>query len=168
MASKAKIGFHVGAKVEYSLSQTYNGLYIYSGALFSLKGGKKEYGYYPKGTGMKDKESNYFLEVPVHLGYRHAFNKHLAIFGTLGPYMGVGLFGKYKVDSHIKSDRMDVYGSEGYLNRFDFGLGAQVGIEISRKVQFALGYDRGLKDMIKAKNGEYKNRNFKVSCAYIF
>jgi hypothetical protein len=166
--SGERIGFHAGAKAEFNLSKAYNGLYISSAVLFSLKGREREYFIYGGGK-QKDKESNYFLDIPVHLGYRYAFNDNIALFGSFGPYVGIGLFGKNKIDpamEHKGYKTTNIYGSKGYLNRFDFGLGLRVGVDLSKKVQFSVGYDLGLKNMAKIR--EYKNRNYTVSCAYMF
>jgi hypothetical protein len=39
-------------------------------------------------------------------------------------------------------------------------------MEMIRKIQLSPGYELGLKNA--AKTGGYKNRNFTVSCAYLF
>ena len=36
----------------------------------------------------------YYLEVPVRVGYKYAVNDDFSLFGSVGPYMAVGLFGK--------------------------------------------------------------------------
>lgn len=165
-------GFHVGGKVEFNLSDHQSRFFIYSAALLSLKGGEPttRASYAEDNTHVElfdYKEHNYYLNIPIHVGYKHTINKKIALFGSVGPYIGFGLFGKLKTDSNKQNiPSKNIYGSDGYLNRFDWGVGGLVGVEIVRKIQISLGYDLGLKNV--AKTGDYKNRNFTVSCAYMF
>lgn len=165
-------GFHVGGKAELDLSAHPSRFFIYSAALLSLKGGepasRASYAEDYQDMEMFDyKEHNYYLNIPVHIGYKHTINERFALFGSVGPYIGLGLFGKTKIKSNKQnSSSNNIYGSNGYLNRFDWGAGGVIGAEITRKIQISLGYDLGLKNV--AKTGDYKNRSFAVSCAYMF
>lgn len=163
-----RVGFHVGGKAEIKLSGKESGFYLSPALLFSLKGGEPM-GYLEWGTLKKvDRvEHNYYLNLPVHIGYKHSFNRKVSLFGSVGPYAGMGLFGKFKQKSDGETEgSRNIYGSKGYLNRFDWGMSGQVGVEIIRKIQFSLGYELGLQNV--AKSGSYKNRNFTVSVAYMF
>ena len=64
-----------------------------------------------------------------------------------------------KKTANVFSDKM--------LNRFDWGLGFRVGMEIAHHVQFSIGYDWGMKN-INRNDVNSKNRTFVVSCAYMF
>ena len=140
-----RIGFHAGVKAELGLSQEESGAYMDFAALLTLKGAKID-----GGAIASFKFNPYYLEVPVHIGYKYAVNDDFALFGSVGPYIAVGLFGKAKFNmgSAIgdlagmegmevegmegKSLSEDIFGDDGF-KRFDFGLGLKAGVEFSRK-----------------------------------
>ena len=143
----SRIGFHAGVKAELGLSQDANGsgAYMDFAALLTLKGAKID-----GGSLASIKFNPYYLEVPVRVGYKYAVNDDFSLFGSVGPYMAVGLFGKakLKVDGDIadiaelggNSMSEDIFGDDG-LKRFDFGLGLKAGVEFSKKYQVAISYD---------------------------
>ncbi|WP_347296755.1 porin family protein, partial [uncultured Bacteroides sp.] len=161
----SRIGFHAGVKAELGLSQEASGAYMDFAALLTLKGAKID-----GGSIASIKFNPYYLEVPVHVGYKYAVNDDFALFGNVGPYIAVGLFGKVKakVDGNIadlgelgtNSASEDIFGDDG-LKRFDFGLGLKAGVEFSKKYQLAISYDFGLVEV--AKDLGMKNRNLMIS-----
>lgn len=168
-----RIGFHAGVKAELGLSQEESGAYMDFAALLTLKGAKID-----AGSVASFKMNPYYLEIPVRIGYKYAVNEDFALFGSAGPYMAVGLFGKakLKVDSDV-ADLTDIPGAEGNsmsenifsdggLKRFDFGLGLKAGVEFSKKYQLAISYDFGLIDVNKEIG--MKNRNLMLSFGYMF
>lgn len=166
----SRIGFHAGVKAELGLSQEASGAYMDFAALLTLKGAKID-----GGSIASIKFNPYYLEVPVHVGYKYAVNDDFALFGNVGPYIAVGLFGKAKakVDGNIadlgelgtNSASEDIFGDDG-LKRFDFGLGLKAGVEFSKKYQLAISYDFGLVEV--AKDLGIKNRNLMISLGYMF
>lgn len=79
---------------------------------------------------LEDGKSNaYYLEVPVHFGYKHTVSDKFALFGEFGPYFACGLFGKTSSNALDYDDNFDfVSESEKHdtfdeFKRFDFGLG---------------------------------------------
>lgn len=166
----SRIGFHAGVKAELGLSQEASGAYMDFAALLTLKGAKVD-----GGSLASIKFNPYYLEVPVHVGYKYAVNDDFALFGSVGPYIAVGLFGKVKakVDGSIAdleeldtdSASEDIFGNDG-LKRFDFGLGLKAGVEFSKKYQLAISYDFGLVEV--AKDLGMKNRNLMISLGYMF
>ena len=165
-----RVGFHAGVKAELGLSQEASGAYMDFAALLTLKGAKID-----GGSIATVKFNPYYLEIPVHVGYKYAVNENFALFGSVGPYLAVGLFGKakLKVDGDIadiaelggNSMSEDIFGDDG-LKRFDFGLGLKAGVEFSKKYQVALSYDFGLIDV--QKDLGMKNRNLMISFGYMF
>lgn len=166
----SRIGFHAGVKAELGLSQEASGAYMDFAALLTLKGAKID-----GGPIASIKFNPYYLEVPVHVGYKYAVNDDFALFGSVGPYIAVGLFGKAKakVDGNIadleelgtNSASENIFGDDG-LKRFDFGLGLKAGVEFSKKYQVAISYDFGLVEV--AKDLGMKNRNLMLSLGYMF
>lgn len=165
-----RIGFHAGVKAELGLSQEASGAYMDFAALLSLKGAKID-----GGSIASIKFNPYYLEVPVHVGYKYAVNDDFALFGSVGPYIAVGLFGKAKakVDGSIadlgelgtNSASENIFGDNAF-KRFDFGLGLKAGVEFSKKYQVAISYDFGLVEV--AKDLGMKNRNLMISLGYMF
>ena len=166
----SRIGFHAGIKAELGLSQEASGAYMDFAALLTLKGAKID-----AGSLASFKMNPYYLEVLVHIGYKYAVNDDFALFGSAGPYIAVGLFGKAKakVDGDLvdlgefggNSASEDIFGDDGF-KRFDFGLGLKAGVEFSKKYQVAISYDFGLVEV--AKDLGMKNRNLMISLGYMF
>ena len=91
----SKVGFHVGIKAEKDLPQIAQGVYLDMAALLSLKGTQIN------GNDASLKFNPYYLEIPIHMGYKYAINDNFAIFGNFGPYFAVGLFGKMKATGYL-------------------------------------------------------------------
>ena len=75
----SKIGFHAGARFELAMPSVANGLYTNAGLLLSLKGCNQDYGDLGKVT-----TDAYYLEVPIHIGYRYSVTDNFAFFGEVG------------------------------------------------------------------------------------
>ena len=134
-----RAGFHVGIRGEYMTPV--KGLYANAAALFSLKGCKQDYGDW--GVVRSDA---YYVEFPIHVGYKFAVNDSFAVFGDAGPYLGVGLFGSTHA---IGDDNKEYFESEIVFDeakRFDFGVGLRGGVEFFKRYSFSVGYDWGLLD----------------------
>ena len=163
-----RVGFHAGVKAELGLSQEASGAYMDFAALLTLKGAKID-----GGSIATVKFNPYYLEIPVHVGYKYAVNENFSLFANAGPYIAIGLFGKAKmtadgslVDGGSKvSESGNVFGDDGF-KRFDLGLGLKAGIEISKKYQFSIGYDFGFIEAEELMG--CKNRNLMISLGLMF
>ena len=145
-----KAGFHAGARMFFDLPHAADGVYANAALLFTLKGFQIDWGI------ISDKTNAFFAEIPVHIGYKHSVNHDFAVFGEVGPYVGLGLFGKSKSDSDYDEDEDDYFEIEETSNktfdlmkRFDLGAGLRVGIELNNKYSVSLGYDWGFIDSYK-------------------
>lgn len=162
------VGFHVGVRGTYDF-QTPRGLYANAGVFLTSKG--SSYDYTSIDFELYDKVRAYFLEFPVHAGYKYAFNNTLSVFGEFGPYFSVGLFGKTKISSSggITGGgevTYDTFG-EDHMKRFDMGLGLRCGIELHKKYSLSVGYDFGLIDAYEG-NQDQKHRNLSIGLGYKF
>lgn len=183
----SRVGFHVGVRGQLDIPSLFNGAYANAGAFLSLKGASLD-----MGDVMSGKSSAYYLEIPIHFGYKHTLNDKFSIFGEFGPYFAFGLFGK--VNSEVMDIDIDDYYdvstssvSESHntfdeFKRFDFGLGLRVGVELYKKYTFSIGYDFGLINIWDKNwlNDEYddeenlspvgnvKNRNLTITLGYKF
>lgn len=107
----------------------------------------------------------YYLHLPVHVGYHWSLGRVCALYADAGPYFSLGLFGKNKTMDYItntktKTDTFDA------IRRFDWGLGARVGVELMGHYRIGIGYDYGLQKLSKY-NSE-RNNNFTISVGYVF
>lgn len=169
-------GFNVGVKGELGLPSVSKGLYVNFGALLSSQGWESS-GYYDsqKKQSMQWKGNPYFLNIPIHLGYKLSLGRNTALFIHVGPYIGIGLFGKHKLITETEAGQKtevslaDNVFSDKQSERLDWGIGGKVGFEFAKHIQIALGYDWGLRNLKTSSNPvDFKNKVFSVSCAYLF
>lgn len=164
--SDSRIGFRAGFRMEIGAPFIYDGFYFMGEAVLSSKGSKLS-------TSMDDKSVKnisrpYYLEIPLHIGYHYAFkNSSFGIFGSAGPYFGVGLFGENKLTVGDVNTKPDTFSSES-LKRFDFGLGVRAGVSMFNHYRIYLGYDWGLINIAQTSGDKVNNRNFYVGAAYMF
>lgn len=159
MKMDSRIGFHVGAKAEYNLSEN---LYGNAGVIFSQKGNKKS-------VGDADFSNNPgYIEVPVNFGYRYKVSDGISVFGETGPYLAFGICGKTKgVDEYDGSEYKFDFFDNDEANKFDFGWGVKVGVEAS-KFQIAVGYEYGITKVFDVDGSSNHNSNLMVSVGYMF
>lgn len=168
MEMDSRIGFHVGAKAEYNITDN---LYGNAALLFSQKGNKKEEG------SIEATSNPGYLELPIHIGYRFKMGDKVSIFGETGPYLAYGICGKSKAEvsgnGESAEGKVDFFGDEDDDDclggkRFDFGWGVKVGVEAA-KFQISLGYEYGITKVFKSEdNFKPHNSNLMVSVAYMF
>lgn len=172
----SKTGFNVGVKGEWGLPNVSKGLYVDFGVLLSSQGWESS-GYYDnqKKQNMQWKGNPYFLNIPIHIGYKFALGHNTTLFVHVGPYIGIGLFGKNKLVTETEAGEKatitlaDNVFSDKQVERFDWGIGGKVGVEFAKHIQVAVGYDWGLKNLKTSSNPvDFKNKVFSVSCAYLF
>lgn len=167
-SGKDQIGFHLGAKAELPFS---NNFFLDGELLFIQKGYKTAKGEYmidcEKHT-MDSSLKSYYLQLPIYVGYKINLNQDITIFGGLGGYLGMGLFGKEKSHYDGISGSQKLYKDGNDNQRFDCGIGVKVGVEIIKKVQISGGYEWGLINTKKHTSYSYKHRNAIISCAYLF
>lgn len=139
----SKVGFHAGARFELALPSLAKGVYTNAGLLLTSKGAKLDLGDLGKST-----KNAYFLELPIHIGYKYTINDNFAIFGEAGPYVGFGLFGKTKTTEYDGySETLNTFDDD--IKRFDVGLGLRVGVEVKKKYSISVSYDWGLLNSLK-------------------
>ena len=64
--------------------------------------------------------------------------------------------------------KVDTFSDEGGVNRFDFGLGFRLGVELSNRVPISVGYDFGLVNVAKEVDEAVRNSNLTLSIGYKF
>lgn len=167
----SKSGFHAGLKGEYAFSDASKGFYTDFGLLLSSKGWKSEW-YYDQRENMQWECTPYYLNIPVHLGYKFRINDNLGIFVAAGPYFNWGLFGKMKqiagpLGKETAKKTSDNVFKDNLVERFDWGAGFRTGVEVMRHLQIGVGYDWAFKSPYKNVY-DTKHRTLVVSCSYLF
>ena len=174
-ANKERTGFHVGFKTEIDFNKK---LYVNAGLMLTSKPWRGLGTYIPKENIIIDsKKTPYYLNIPVHVGYKLPVAKNVKIFAEAGPYMAIGLFGSGKyTEKQYDEGFKNLIESKKYDNgnpfknnqkRFDWGLGGNIGVELFNHYQLSVGYDWGLKEIL-GKNTSMKNKTFMISASYLF
>lgn len=171
---KAKVGFQVGITADYAIT---NEWYLQSGLSFTTKGSKIEGRIIDQDWMFNGKitVNQSYLQLPIYAAYKLEVLPGTKIVFNAGPYLAYGLGSKTKLDGNkaildrgetISNGKIDIYESDNFLNRFDFGLGAGVGAEFGNIVA-TIRYELGLTNL--GKDGlDYKNRNAALTLGYRF
>lgn len=162
--TKDKIGAQVAIKTEIPFSKYF---YIDGSVVTIAKGYKTEVRNNLTKETTKNYLTNYYLEVPLHLGGRLYLGDNTSFFISGGPYASYALFGRVRSEIGKNNNTTDLYKSEGKHQKFDYGVGLKAGFELYKHIQLSVGYEHGLVNIAKDSK-DYKNRNLALSCAYIF
>lgn len=162
----SRTGFKAGFRMEIDAPFITDGFYFDMEALLSSRGAKLQQIY------AENYFSNtirpYYLEIPIHIGYRYDFSNDLGLFASFGPYFDIGLFGKNKYFDGVATSKPSTFGKGG-IKRFDFGLGLRSGVQFFEHYRLFVGYDWGLLDIAREnENGTAYNRNFYIGASYMF
>ncbi len=167
-----KPGFHLGFTAEMPIHEYIS---IEPGIIFTNKGTlykDKENGY-----DIKAKLNLYYLEVPLTLKTTHDIGNGLKVYGAVGPYLSLGLSGKYKYSEKYQGETATEESTvewgnkkgEDFLRRLDMGATLGAGVEMNSML-LGLSFDLGLTNI--ATNQDYgttiKNRVLKLSVGYRF
>ncbi|MCC6725823.1 MAG: PorT family protein [Saprospiraceae bacterium] len=170
------IGYHAGVTGEFSIAPDF---YLQPGLLFSTKGAKTSQDIF--GQTAESSLRVGYLEVPVHFLYKPLLGEGHLILG-FGPYVGVGLTGKGKLDYAGNSQEFDVKfenkinGSTNddyaYVRRFDMGGNLFFGYELANGLYFQFNTQLGLINISPEVEGATKdetktnNTGFGLSVGY--
>lgn len=161
----SRVGFNAGFRMEMEAPFIYDGFYFDAELLLSSKGAKVKGE--QEGVAVENIVRPYYLELPIHIGYRYMFGSgKVGLFGSFGPYMGVGIFGTNKLTVGDQSSKPDAFSSDG-LKRFDFGLGLRGGVQMFDHYRIFVGYDWGLLNISQGDN-KINNRNLYIGASYMF
>ncbi len=171
---KMKIAFHGGVLFDYVLTKDrHKELSIEPGIIFDSKGFKQEL------SNVVDQEntlSAYYADIPVYFKYAKKLRSRDKIYGGLGPYLGVGLFGTIEnkfIGETIEGGSSENIkwgsdASEDDMKRLDYGVSARIGYYSYGGLNISASYDLGLPNVAAAENPEFKHRVFRVSLGYSF
>ena len=169
-------GFQAGLIFDCPINDA---LAIQPGVRFAMQGFTDKY--VSNGNVIR-KFSLFSLQIPVYAQYRLNIADETNLLFQAGPYAGFGLFGRQSFYRKGKSQELSdnqkkiTFGEGNDIhNKFDYGVGAGVGIELYR-FQLMVNYDFGLNQTTffkkDAKSATYhvdmRNHNFSVTLGVIF
>lgn len=144
-----------------------------AGVFYTMKGtvGKNDAGF---GGTLTTTFSPAYIEIPVLASYRYQINEKLRVQFDLGPYFAIGIHGKDKKEnsgngsfSRPTETEYDLFGKDGQLKRFDFGLRFGPEVVFNNKFRGGLGYEFSVIN-ISNMGGKVGNGNFMVNLGYSF
>ena len=172
-------GFQAGMFADCPVNTTIS---IQPGARFTLQGFTEKYKRgAPTGPEAIRRFSLYYLQVPVYVQYRLNVAEDTHVLFQAGPYGAVGLFGRQsyhtggKTPTGFGDKNKKIVFDEDFDHRFDYGIGAGVGIEYVR-FQLMVNYDFGINQSTFYKKEAYsgnmhvdmRNHNFSVTLGVVF
>lgn len=149
--------FHAGLQADLPITKFFA---LQPGVFFTGKGTKIEYGNTSGNTWIRSSTRPYYVEVPVNAVVKLPLGKASSFFIGAGPYLGVGVGGKNKIEGeilgvnfnrteNIKFSNDDPFTDDeegsgyGVMRRFDYGLNGTIGLQ-SRFALFSVNYGLGL------------------------
>jgi len=172
---KMNPGIHIGPTVEFPISKIFS---FESGLLLSTKGFKvsEKEGYMSEAYEYKLKWNLFYLDIPLTAKATYDFGG-VKIYGTFGPYVGMGISGKSKseqiINGETESNEEDIkFGpdkEEDQLKGYDFGLTMGAGLAL-KSIQIGFTYGLGLANILVYDGGYSKmnNRVLGISAGYKF
>jgi opacity protein-like surface antigen len=173
---KSQVGFHAGVTAEFPITEM---LSFEAGLLASTKGFKQDSEETILGTTVSYKASSnlLYVDVPLTLKATFGISDGANLFVQAGPYLGMGLSGKYKTETTVagqtEKEESDIkWGSnadEDDLKRMDFGLTGGAGVEFNN-ISVGLSYGLGLANIsaYTEENAKINNRVLGISVGYKF
>ena len=109
-----KAGFNIGVRGEYMLPSCY-GVFVNLGIGYTMKGAKlNDVVVGVDGRDVTVKYRPYYIEIPLHVGYRYNVLENLGVYADFGPYFAIGVNGKEKYD--FDSDAVEDYSHKFFRN----------------------------------------------------
>lgn len=146
------------------------------GILYTGKGSKTQSGSSTNSTYSIQTFNPKYVEIPANIVFKVPFSKYGRVFAGAGPYLGIGVAGKNKVEGRFagvdysgeksikfsNDDPTTVNEDEGagygILRRYDYGLNGIAGIETSNVV-FSVNYGYGLAKLQSGTNSASSDIN---------
>ncbi|MEO8405553.1 MAG: outer membrane beta-barrel protein [Chitinophagaceae bacterium] len=183
--AKTLTSFQVGIQGDLYLAPI---LYLQPGIFFTGKGTKSQSGEEGSANWFRATTNPYYIEVPVNLIFKTP-GKGTKFFAGGGPYLGIGIAGKNKVDGAIlgtsfsskesikwSNDDPTTLNQEegsgfGILKRFDYGINGTLGIETSGLVisaNYGLGFAKLQSGSDSGEDNNNKNRVISLTLGFKF
>lgn len=185
--SDLKPGANVGFYGQYMFENAH-GTFVNFGINYDMNGAKKSTSDPVFGKAVYEYTTHY-INIPVHLGFQYNIIPELGVYADFGPYFGIGIGGKNKLDfsdDSFKDIKHNIFKVDKdnptnfYQQRFDWGLGFRVGAEYNEHYSLNFGFNWGLMDILKEDYRKvykdkfdqqlpnYQNFNFYITLGYRF
>ena len=153
--AKALPGFTLGVGMDYAFTDNWS---FQPGLMISSKG------YKYKEEGWKSTTRPIYLDIPLLAAYKFSVAEGVKIVIDAGPYLAIGVGGKYKDDD---DDDWKIFDEDGEnWKRFDLGIQYGIGLELSDRYLINLTGQNGFIDV--ADGGDAKNMSFAIGVGYRF
>ena len=172
--ANALTSFQVGVTGDVHLGGP---MYLQPGIFYTGKGSKVQNGDPSSYPYYKATSNPKYIEVPLNVVFKAPIGGETKFFAGAGPYLGVGINGKNKVEGKniigvgFKSESDIEFSDDdpttlsyeegagfGIVKRFDYGLNGIAGIE-ARIVVLSVGYGYGLAKLQSGANDTEDNNN---------
>ncbi len=172
--------WHAGGVIDLAILDV---LSIQPGLFYTSKGIKTERNIPVLGTTTTTFNPQY-IELPLNLVFKAPISETSRFFAGAGPYVAMGVAGKYKVKSDLGSNEYDIEFNDDdpltqeqedagayKVRKFDYGVNVLAGLELDRFV-ISANYGLGLAKIYAADdngdNDKNKHRVFSVSVGIKF
>ena len=168
---KPKLALHMGGVIQYNLMDA---LALEGGLLFSFKGVK--YKGSDLGYDYKEAYNLFYMVIPITAKYTFDLGS-ISIYGQAGPYIGIGLAGKYKWEdeyyddeAHTETIEWGTSASNDDLKRPDFGITIGAGVVVFGNLQAGIYLEKGLANISPYTHNNYRVKNsvFGLTAVYLF
>lgn len=168
-------GFQIGLVADFPIQGIFS---FETGLMLSSKGYRENEEFTEMGERYKYNSSLNLMYLEIPLAAKASFDLGgVRVYGNFGPYLGMGISGKYKWDYSYsgesdKGDETVNWGNDPEneeFRRFDYGLTMGAGVEINN-LQIGLNYGLGLANVSSYNEDGFKanNRVLGLTVGYFF
>lgn len=124
---------------------------------------------------IKEERKLAYFEIPVQFAYRIRCAQKCNLDIMFGPYVAIGMYGKYNIEdtrySGISQGRGDVFSKSMYSTRMDVGVIGGINLELWKHYRLGVNYAKGLtslKDSFDSHDAKPKNSTWAFTIGYMF
>ena len=116
------------------------------------------------GLKLQGKQTDSFINIPMHFSFNAELGSGLAFFAYAGPSASIAVSSKIS-SGNTTYDRL---ADNESLQRFDVMLGGGVGLKFNDMVRFQVGYDFGMLNRYNSNNYVVKRNQLTAGVAFLF
>lgn len=171
-----RTAFHIAAKGEYNFKNASKGWYLSAALGLYSKPGEDETGGEFDGVGNLSAAYTFsytpwYLQLPVHVGYRYSLSNIVSLQIETGPYFAAGIFGREHLTIAYSNGNREKYsgscfGKDGAFHRADIGWGVAAGVQLAGHWQVGVAYNLQFNSAVK--ESDIYNSVVGVTLGYIF
>ena len=169
-----RLGYNAGAIIDVPILKS---LGFQTGVSFVQKGLNEEANL--MGTLTRTKSNPGYLEIPLLASYRHDFKKKIQLQVNTGPFLAVGICGKFKTSQPDAFGNMqtvstiDWFGDSSDMQsaqfkRFDMGWHIGARLKFKDRVSLGYSYEAGFVDTARNIGYKVKTRSHSVNLGLCF